>query len=1144
MNDSKKNLQKVFYERFANLNAEQKIAVENIDGPVLVIAGPGSGKTELLSLRTAHILNQGHINPNNILLLTFTDSGARNMRDRMVSLIGETAYRVGIYTFHSFASDVISKYGEYFFEGAHYKPATDIDRIAIIENVIAGLERKNPLSSKHFERGYTYTGDIMSCISAIKKGNMSAEEFRIKIKQDVEIYKNINLKIGSMFSLSSGKRNFEVVRDNYLHIYQELLNIEKETPDNQKDIVSYLSNTLLLELKNSNDNADYKNLNSWRDVYFTKDENGNIDKKNQKSDSKILKDSRPEKIEKWLALSYVYEAYDTEMQKRGLYDFDDMIFLVSRTIQKNVSLRNELEEKYQYIMIDEFQDTNDAQMSLVTLLTSSPINEGRPNVLAVGDDDQAIYKFQGAELSNLYKFRRAYTDVQMIVLDKNYRSTQEILDFARSVITKAEDRLETRFPVEINKKIVSSNTDLQSGNIIQKSFENIHSEMDFIATEIQRLLSDGVNPKEISVISKSHDNLKKLSVIMNGYRLPYSYEKREHVLEKQPIHELVTITKFVSSSMTSIEEDMLPEILSYKFFNLDRIEIWKIAEKVRNGTVTEGEMSERIYKKKNWLTAMLESDNEKVRSVSNFLIELMSDAQSMPLVNLLDKIIGTSEYEVDTQIDDIAVLENENTLYSKNKYTSPFREYYFGQDNFQHNKPEYLDFLFSLRTFIGALREYKQGQMLHASDIFEFLDVYTNNDKLTLMSVSPFATSDISVVLQTAHKSKGLEYEYVFIINSDEDEWNGRGYSNKIGMPAHLKLLPESDNTDDKIRLYYVATTRAKHTLYITHHKNKLGFILNDQSQEIEKSEINKNIVDSLYITEKKEYLIDEKVLLKRLLENYKMPITHVINFLNIGKVGPEKFIEQNLLRFPQAMSPSSVYGSAMHEAMQNYYLYYKKHQELPDTEKLKSYFENALSRGSLSVIEHEKYLKSGYENLEVYISDLQKRGVKPTDMVEVNFANEGVMIGEVQAAGKIDKMEIDGQNIKVTDLKTGKSFSDWENTDTEYDKIKMHFFTYQLAYYYLLIKNSRTYNNYNVEYGYIEFLEADKNGNINILELKLDDTLISRVEKLANIIYKKILNLEFPDTSRYAKNEDNTEREVKLKDILAFEEDLLSGNI
>ena len=1112
-----------FEERYKGLNAEQRRAVDSIDGPLLVIAGPGSGKTELLSVRTAKILKEGHVSPGGILLLTFTDSGARNMRERLVSLIGEAGYRVAIYTFHSFASDVISRYGEYFFDGAQYKPATDVERIAMIEGILEELPRGHVLASKHPELGYTYTGDIMSSIGAMKKGNYSAKEWREKIESLKEEYRVINDKLGDMFAESAGKRNFELVRNNYLRIHEEL-----QILANDSDTARYLANTLAIELKISIDRGEYKNLNDWRDEYFTKDTN-------EGSDKKILKDSRNEKIEKWLALADVYERYEEKMRAAALYDFDDMIFMVGRTIENNVSLRNELEEKYQYIMIDEFQDTNDAQMHLVELLTSSPVNEGRPNVMVVGDDDQAIYKFQGAELSNLYKFRAKYKDVELVVLDKNYRSTQQILDQARDLITKAEDRLETRYGGEINKKIKSENKKLEAGQIIEKSFDNIHSELDWVAQEIKKILDSGVEANEVSVISKSHDNLKRLSVVMNDYKLPYSYEKREHVLQKQPIHELVSILKFVASGMNSLDESLLPEILGYKFFALDRIDIWRIAESVRNGKEEMGADNIKTYTRVSWMEAMMNSDNEKVVSIAKFLVELIAEAQSVPLQEILDKIIGTKEWEIDADVDD-GEIEGK-TL----EYISPFREYYFGSDNFDHNKPEYLDFLFALRTFVGALREYKRGSTLYAGDIFSFLEVYENNDKLTLTSVSPFASSDNAVTLQTAHKSKGLEYAYVFIVNSDEDEWNGRGYANKIGMPMHLKLLPDQDNSDDRIRLYYVAMTRAKHTLYITNHKSKLGFILKGD-EEKDEAKVNKNIIDSLYITEKKDYVENEKALLKRLLENYKMPVTHMINFLNIGKVGPEKFIEQNLLRFPQAMSPSSVYGSAMHEAMQNFYLYLKKYNKVPSNDQVYKYFEGSLSRGALSEVQYKKYHDAGIKNLEIYLKDLKERGIKETSMVEVNFASEGVMIGAVPATGKIDKIDFDGNDIVVTDLKTGKSFTDWEDAVGEYDKIKMHFFKYQLAYYYLLIKNSRGYKDYNLQKGYIEFLEADKSGNINMLELELDDVLISRVSALANAVYKKVIDLDFPDTSKYRLKDDGSEKEVRLKDIIEFEDELLGG--
>src|SRR5574344_863763 len=158
------SLSKNFETRYKNLNEKQKEAVDTIDGPVLVVAGPGSGKTELLSLRAANILKETQATPGNILLLTFTESGAKNMRERIVSLIGEAGYRIAIYTFHAFASDVMNKYAEFFFDGATFKPATEVEKINIIEKILEALPRENLLTSKHSEMGYTYLYDIIACI--------------------------------------------------------------------------------------------------------------------------------------------------------------------------------------------------------------------------------------------------------------------------------------------------------------------------------------------------------------------------------------------------------------------------------------------------------------------------------------------------------------------------------------------------------------------------------------------------------------------------------------------------------------------------------------------------------------------------------------------------------------------------------------------------------------------------------------------------------------------------------------------------------------------------------------------------------------------------------------------------------------------
>ncbi len=1121
-----------FQTRYQKLNDKQKLAVDTIEGPVLVVAGPGSGKTELLSLRAANILKETQATPGNILLLTFTENGAKNMRERIVSLIGEAGYRMSIYTFHAFASDVMSKYAEYFFDGATFRPATEIEKLHIIESILESLPKDNPLASKHPELGYVYLSDIVPIISALKKGNFSGEEFKARILQNEKEYAEINENVGEYFFEIAGKRKYDLLRETYLKINKELENLADEK---ENSVARFLSNTLSLEINQTMKTENAKNLTKWKDDYFTKDEEGKF----------ILKDSVENKIKRWLALEEVYEKYNLKMYERGFYDFDDMIFKVGRELNKNATLRAELSEKYQYIMIDEFQDTSDSQFALIKSLTSDPVNEGRPNVLAVGDDDQAIFKFQGAELDNITKFIHTYNDVNLITLDKNYRSTQNILDEARKLIMKIDDRLETRFPTQIFKEIHAENKALiekHAGQIVEKGFENIYNEFDFVAKEIKNLLDKKVDPKEISVISRTHANLKSLSNLLNEYQIPYSYEKEENVFDKQPIKEIITLVEFAESGLENIREDLLPEILSYKFWNLDRLQIWEIAEKVKTGEIVEGEIGERVYKKLSWLKVMLDSENEKLVSIAKFLIELIEEAKSLPLLHLIDKIIGTREWEiVDEYTDEEEGVRNVN-------FISPFREYYFGQKNFEHNKPEYLDFLFALRTFIGSLREFKAGEMLYAKDLKDFVLLYENNPNLTLSTISPFATSEEAIILQTAHKSKGLEYEYIFIINSDENEWNGRKGTNKIGMPLNLPLLPNNDDLSDRIRLYYVAMTRAKHTLYITHNKEKFSMLLGNEEEKSE-SEINEKIISSLYVKEKPPFLEDEKALLKRLLENYKMPVTHLINFLNFGKVGPEKFIEQNLLRFPQAMSPASIYGTAIHEAMQNYYLYKKKYEKNPDLDRVVGFFRNALNKGALNKLDYQKYYEAGSKNLDIYVAHLESKKEEGKIEVEVNFANEGVQIGPVAVTGKIDKIIIHGNTLEVVDLKTGKSFKDWDSGESNYDKIKIHFFKYQLAYYYLLLKKSRSYEKFSFDGGGIEFIEADSKNKINTLKLEMNEEfleIVERVEKLTEIVYTKIMNLDFPNTEHYKISEKTGEEksEITLKDILKFEEDLINGNI
>lgn len=1125
MTVTKSTFEEKFQEKYTKLNQKQKEAVEQIDGPVLVVAGPGSGKTELLSIRTCNILRKTDILPNNILLLTFTESAAYNMRERLTSLIGEQAYRIGIYTFHSFASDILGKYPEFFWNGARFSPGTEVDQINIIQEIVKNLPRKNPLSSHHPELGYVYIKDIISSIKDLKKGGLTPEEFAKELEKNISYYKDFKNSFESLREIK-GKRKYEEVKGVYLQIFN---NLEKINDKNllKKEILESLGEAI----KKAEDDQKTTTLTTWKNLLLEEDESGGF----------ALKDANIDRINKLKSLVEVYTEYQKELERRAIFDFEDMIILVRDALKNNHALRSDLQEKFQYILIDEFQDTNDAQFQLVYNLLDFEGNFGRPNIFAVGDDDQAIFKFQGAQLSNIINFRECFTDTKLIILDSNYRSTQKVLDLARNIILKAENRLETKY-IDVKKEITSQNKkykDSDLGEIIIKSFDSQTYEFSFITEKILDLLKQGVEPKEIAIICRKHEQLKNLSNVLNNFQIPYSYEKRENVLEKPHIHEIIQILKFLNLSLISGGEEYLPEILSFPFWEIEKIEIWKIAEIVKNGEVIgDSIVGEKKWKKISWLEAMNNSENQKVKEISNFLINLSIKSQSTPMEYLIDEIIGTTEFLwEDSEHDDNPTPVRDGGEFPRpgrgNGYVSPYKKYYFNNENFKHNKPVYLDFLLSLRTLIGALREFHQGKVIYAKDIEEFLNVY-NGSNLTLSVTSPFASSENSISLLTAHKSKGLEFEYVFMPGLDQDIWKKGGFSSKIKFPFNFKLGPESDNDDDKIRLLFVALTRAKHTLYITHSENILEYLADEKDEKKTKPDkISKGIYSSLHIVKSREFLQDEKILLKRLLENYKMPVTHLNNFLNFTKVGPEKFIEQNLLRFPQAISPSSAYGSAMHATVESFFLYYNKHQKFLDQKIVNEIFENNLSRARLTNSDHKKYLEDGIENLEIYFEDLKKRKILPNTKVEVKFGNEGVLVGGVPVTGNIDKMEfIDDKEIIVTDLKTGESFDslDEDNVSNSYEKIKLHFFKYQLAYYALLIENSRTYSKYKIKVGNIEFLE-NKNGKISIVPFVIDEEIKNRVKNLTNIVYKKIQDLDFPDTSNYPQT---------LKGVVEFENKLL----
>ncbi len=1114
----------LFLERYKKLNDRQKEVVDTIEGPVLVVAGPGSGKTEVLSLRVAHILKNTDTHPSNILCLTFTDFAALNMRRRLAELIGRDAYRVPIYTFHSFSVDVINRYPEYFYDGASFLPADDLTQTEVLEGVIHKLSHDNPLKKVHPEQGFTYLKAIKDGIKQLKRAGLNPEDFQAILKNNEEALAEID-KGMSVFDERVSMKLLPKIKEFAERVVAQKPSLPVGVYQSLSQAVGRSLNDAILRTEEEGKTAS---LSAWKEAWTKKNDEGR----------RVLKDAMY--LEKMKALAEVYEQYLNRMHERGYFDFDDMLLDVLQALKKNDALRYELQERFQYLLVDEFQDTNDAQMQLLHYLTDLEVHEGRPNIMAVGDDDQAIFKFQGAEISNILAFGKKYREPKIITLTHNYRSRQDILDLARYVIQKGGDRLENRIE-GLRKDLVAAGEGLEVGAITNKSFSSSPHQYHWIAQEVRRIIDKGVPADQIAIIARQHKDLEALLPFFSATKIPVAYERQRNVLLEPHVRQIIQMGRFLEalgSSDPRTADVYLSEIMSYPFWGIDRLTLWNLS----SGAAKEHAL---------WLDGMVRHSDPKIQAIAEFFLALRNRAKYEPVESIIDSLVGSHLSLLTESEDEDEVLP----VTEDGKFTSPFRNYYFSPEKLQTRKAEYLSFLSSLRVFVQSLREYKQGQFLKMSDLVEFIDIHEKNN-LPITDQSPFVASTDAVHLLTAHKAKGLEFEVVFVVNCQDEIWARAPFASLLPFPSNLPIVPAGDTLDDQLRLFYVALTRAKKWLYLTAYERTesgkesmpLRFLTSAEDEHLSESlqsallvssEEKGAIADPVEILSvdwstynRGPYVPDESALLSELVKDYQMSVTHLNNFLNVRDGGPMKFLEQNLLRFPQAKTVSGSFGSAVHGAVEDFYAEFKNQNLLPPVERLLELYNYRIERQRLSERDLKGCLSRGEKALTTFYKEKQTE-FRVDDRIEMDFRHQGVVLGEAHINGKIDRIVTKGPNeLIVRDLKTGHPVEEWESSDA-YEKVKLHNYRRQLVFYKLLVEHSRDFGGkYTVSEGVLDFVEPLK-GRIIELPLVIEQSEVDRLTALIQIVFKKVKNLEFPEVEKYSKD---------LKGVLAFEEDLLDA--
>ena len=1099
-----------FETNYTKLAPEQKKAVDTIDGPVLVIAGPGTGKTQLLALRAANILKKTDTAPQNILCLTYTEVGARNMRLRLAQFIDKAAYDIQISTYHGFGSEIIRNYAEYFTEFDDEQPVDKIGQNVIMHEIYKELPATNVLWNSR-----VYLKDSIDFISEAKRARLFPDDLR-KIANDNDAFiQNTKEKVAEI--LSNVQKMIPSVIPQFSHLNDYLNEIAKDATT-YKSItpISYLAKEDLEDaISQAIETRKTPALTAWKNKWLAKDD----------KDCWIFNGKRENK--KVRAGADIYEMYLKKLSEKKLFDFDDMILRAIHAIRENDELRFTLQEKYQYIMLDEFQDTNLSQLELIELLTDNPVNEGRPDILAVGDDDQAIYSFQGANLGNMLSFHKMYRDVTTITLKDNWRSHEDILNISENISSQIEERLHKGLGFS-DKKLQAMNGNLPKISRVERhNFKSDIAQFSWVAQQIKNEIESGTKPSDIAIIAPKHKYLEPLVPYLKLLNIPIRYDKRENVFDDSHIQSLVVMTQLVIAlrdNKTQEANSLWPAVLSAPEWKIPTSNIWKLSWAANKNYYENGE--------NNWQALMME--DEKFKLIALFFAQLASASNTLTLEMILDYLTGVTP---------LIINEIETP-----EYTSPYFEYYFGKQNREEDPAAFMQLLSNLTVLRQHLRNYKKTEAspLTIDDFIEFVKAYEDAGE-KLLNTTPYHSSDNAVQLLTAYGAKGLEFGAVFTLATVDEVWGmkARSNGNRISLPVNLKIIRQSGRTkDERKRLFFVALTRAKHMLIMTSYEQDfsgrtttpLEFLAESQ---LDDSQISpylpgkmKQVIQSdsneLTIEEIETYwhakhlkaLSDEKLntLIKPQLETFQLSATHLNSFTDLEYGGPESFYLNTILRFPKAPSISGLYGSAIHETLESLHNILRKEGELPDVDRTIDIFEKKLKSQRLLPRDFSQQFSRGKRALEHFLP-WWWHNFNPSNEAEINLKNEGSFIGEAHLSGKLDQLVInhDDYEIGVIDYKTGTPIEKWDTS------IKIHKYKQQLLFYKLLLESSHSYEKYTVTSGRLVFVEPDDDDQMHELSLHYDDKDIIRMKKLVQAVWNCIMKLEIPSTDNFEKNAKGT---------------------
>jgi len=885
------------------LNSEQETAVHFGSGPLLIIAGAGTGKTTVITERIKHLIVSGLAKPAEVLALTFTEKAAREMEERVDQAMPYGYTQMWISTFHSFCERLLKQEAIQIGLNPGYHLLSDADATQLLRKHLFKLELDyfRPLGNPT-----KFIGGMLQHFSRLKDEDVSSTQYLAWIQ-------------------------------------------------NQKSKI-----------------------------------------KNQNEEEKTLE------IKKWHELAYAYKAYEDLKMKEGLMDFADLIANTLLLFRTRPNVLENYRTKFKYILVDEFQDTNIAQYELIKLL-AQPLKI--PNLTVVGDDNQSIYKFRGAAISNILRFKEEYPKAMQVVLNQNYRSFQYILDGSYRLIKHNDpDTLEAK--MGISKKLQSVRTTDENLQIQLLQTDRVENEADAVAKEIKKL-SDK-NEKQYSwsdfaLLVRANNHAEPFVRAFERHGIPFQFLGPGQLFRQPEIKDLIAYLQVLTDFT---HDPSLYRVLAMEYFSLSARDLVAVAAFSRRYGISLFEGIEVVVGEK---------QIEKINAPE------VSEASKQKLTTIMQMI--------------------KRHLSLLTKETAGQLLYYFLADTgmikniLEYKFPITERSAQNIMKFFSKLKTYEsEHDDASVATVFDWIMLRMELGDSPLATDTDWTEND-AVNLLTVHSSKGLEFPVVFLVNLVSQRFPTRERSEQIPIPEALirETLPEGDfHEEEERRLFYVGMTRARDRLFFTaanfygegKREKKLSPFVTEVLGEV--------TTDVIKPTEEQLSLLDwQKLTPQRHPEvsptegpPRKQPITYLsYSQIDTFRMCPLHYKLRYLLRIQPSPAPALSFGTSMHAALKDFYELVKSGEKV-NQKNLEELLQKNWQREGYKDKQYEQAMwQKGVRFLqEFYTTEFRPEAkilaLENSFTVAITKTRESFL----KIGGKIDRVDdLGNEMIEIIDYKTGR---------------------------------------------------------------------------------------------------------------------------